>query len=90
MSWKTCENVFVIMWRSEKSGCTYSELRKTVEGKNRLVETLLFLGYENVVVTEQKKVWMPEPKKSKLKEKDDGKITKLIIRSSAALPAPRG
>jgi hypothetical protein len=52
------------MWQSRKSGATYSDIRKTDSGLNRLLDTLKWLGYkkEEIVISEQNKVWLPDKK----------------------------
>lgn len=70
MSWKTCEKVFIVMWQSEKTGCTYSDLRKTEEGKDKLVRTLIHFGYKDIIIHEQTKAWMP-PIKTKSSKKGE-------------------
>lgn len=66
MSWQSQDSVFVIMWQSSRSGGTYTELRKTEAGKDRLLRTLEFMGVDlkSVIVTEQEKVWKPDLKKN--------------------------
>jgi len=61
MSWQNQDTVFLVMWRSRKSGATLSELKKTEAGKNRLVATLLFLGYayDDLIIVEKDKAWKP-------------------------------
>jgi hypothetical protein len=56
--------VFIIMWHSQKSGGTYTELRKSIRGKNRFLSGLNFLGVDlkEVQVIEQPKTWVPVPK----------------------------
>lgn len=56
--------VYIIMWHSSKSGGTYTELRKSVRGKNRFLSGLNYLGVDlkEVQVIEQPKVWVPVPK----------------------------
>lgn len=60
--WQNAESVFIIMFQSRVSGGTYTELRKTEAGKDRLVRTLVFMGYDekDIIVTEQKKAWKPD------------------------------
>jgi len=62
MSWQNQEIVYVIMWESKVSGATRSELRRTDYGRNRLLATLQFLGYEldDIIIVEQKKAWKPK------------------------------
>lgn len=62
MSWQNEENVYLVMWRSRKSGATLSELRKTDHGKERLLRTLEYLGYDrdDVIVIEKGKAWKPD------------------------------
>lgn len=76
MSWRNQSSVFVIMWQSDKSGGTYTELRKTVEGKDKLLNTLEFIGVdlEKVVVTEQPRIWMPDVKKDRKNKKQAPKV----------------
>lgn len=63
------EKIFLIMWKSNRSGGTYSQLRKSIEGKDRFLRSLAFLGVNlsEVTVVEQTKVWVPvrqtKPKK---------------------------
>lgn len=54
------ETVYIVMWQSNLSGGTYSALRKSVEGKDRLLRTLAFLGFNmsTVQVIEQEKPWV--------------------------------
>lgn len=61
MSWQNEEMLYLVMWRSRKTGATLSDLRKTEAGKNRLVETLMYLGYseEDIIVTKQRREWKP-------------------------------
>ncbi len=61
MSWQNQEIVYLIMYQSKVSGATLTELRKTDFGRDRLLNTLVFLGYslDDVVVVEQKKAWKP-------------------------------
>lgn len=68
MSWQRQEEVYLIMYESQKTGATYSELRKTDKGKDRLLKTLEFLGYDidDVVVTSHPKIWFPELKSDKI------------------------
>lgn len=58
------DKVFIIMWCSSKSGGTYTELRKSVRGKNRFLSGLHSLGVDlrEVQVFEQTKTWVPTPK----------------------------
>lgn len=65
-------DVYIIMWRSEKSGGTYSIIRKSEEGMRRYVYALELIGYakEEIKVFQQHKPWVPvkkseEPKKAK-------------------------
>jgi hypothetical protein len=62
MSWQNQETVYLVMWRSKKSGATLSELKKTDDGRDRLLRTLEYLGYDldEVIVIEQDKAWKPE------------------------------
>jgi hypothetical protein len=55
---------FIIMWKSYRSGGTYSILRKSVEGKDRFIKTLDDMGInlESVTVTEVIKPWVPTRK----------------------------
>jgi hypothetical protein len=72
MSWRTQEQIYIIMWKSGKSGATLSEIRKTDEGLNRLLRTLKYMGISDndINVTTQQKKWMPETKQG------DGKKVK--------------
>ncbi|WAB24993.1 hypothetical protein M3_0042 [Lysinibacillus phage vB_LfM_LysYB1] len=81
MSWRNQSSVFIIMWQSDKSGGTYTELRKTVEGKDRLLDTLKFIGVdlEKVVVTEQPRIWMPDVKKDRKSKKQAQKLDTLEV-----------
>lgn len=60
--WQNQETVYLVMWRSRKSGATLSELKKTDSGKNRLIATLEYLGYDRdeIIVIEKDKAWKPE------------------------------
>ncbi|TVX85960.1 hypothetical protein [Paenibacillus agilis] len=64
------DKVFIIMWQSSKSGGTYTELRKSVRGKNRFLQGLSFHGVDlrEIQVIEQPKLWIPE-RKVKTKKK---------------------
>lgn len=66
------DTVFIIMWPSNRSGGTYSDLRKSEAGKNRFVETLEFMGVDisTVQVIEQTKPWVPTPKSKDKKKKE--------------------
>lgn len=66
------DRVFIIMWQSSRSGGTYTELRKSVRGRNRFLMGLKFLGVDlrEVKVFEQTKSWIPE-RKSESKQKDN-------------------
>lgn len=55
------EDVYIIMWQSPKRGGTYTEVRRSEEGMNRLVRSLEYVGYQPIV-TRQKKPWIPERK----------------------------
>lgn len=59
MSWRNQEEIYVVMWKSKRSGATLSDIRKTDNGFSRLINTLHFLGYrdEEIVVTKQEKIW---------------------------------
>lgn len=59
--------VYIIMWQSSRSGGTYTELRKSVKGKNRFLEGLEFQGVDmsEVYVIEQEKAWVPVKKDKK-------------------------
>lgn len=75
MSWQTSEKVYVVMWKSPRTGATLSDIRKTEEGRDRLLRTLQYLGYDleaDVVVSEQTKAFKPITKKGK-KEKGKNK-----------------
>lgn len=65
MSWRTQDSVYIIMWRSEVSGGTYSALRKTEQGKDNFINTLYQNGVDpsQVIISEQKKKWSPNDKK---------------------------
>lgn len=58
------DRLFLIMWKSSRSGGTYSQLRKSVQGKNRFLFTLQMQGVnlDEVIVTEQFKAWIPQRK----------------------------
>lgn len=58
------DKVFIIMWQSARSGGTYTELRKSVRGKNRFIAGLSRLGVDlsEVHVFEQQKAWIPQRK----------------------------
>lgn len=69
--------VFIIMWQSEKSGGTYTELRKSVRGKEKFLRGLHNFGVnlEEVHVIEQKKAWVPDKKSENKKGKKSSKIS---------------
>jgi hypothetical protein len=73
MSWKFQSVVYLVLWKSSKSGGTYSEIRRTPQGLNRLLRTLDFMGVdpETIHVIEQQKPYMPpvKDKNGKLKER---------------------
>jgi hypothetical protein len=58
------DKVYIIMWHSQKSGGTYTELRKSIRGKNKFIAGLNMMGVDlrEVQVIEQPKVWVPVPK----------------------------
>lgn len=58
------EEVYVIMWRSEKSGGTYSIIRKSEEGMRRYVYALELVGWpkDDIKVFKQHKPWIPVKK----------------------------
>lgn len=62
--------VYVIMWRSERSGGTYSIIRKSREGMLRYVYALEMVGWkkDQIKVLSQNKPWVPD---RKTKEKED-------------------
>lgn len=66
------DKVFIIMWQSSKSGGTYTELRKSVRGKNRFLQGLSFYGVDlrEVNIIEVPKTWVPE---KKTKDKNEGR-----------------
>jgi hypothetical protein len=76
------DKVYIIMYQSSKSGGTYTELRKSERGKNRLLANLHFLGVDlhDVHVFEQVKTWVPEPKTKEKKTKDEGTKTNVHSR----------
>lgn len=72
------DDVYVIMWRSERSGGTYSIIRKSEEGMRRYVYALELVGWpkDQIKVINQSKPWVP------LKKAEEPKPRK-------QLPAPR-
>ncbi len=66
------EKVYIIMWQSSKSGGTYTELRKSIRGKNRFLLGLRMMGVDldEVQVFEQDKKWIP-PRKTKPKKEEN-------------------
>jgi len=60
--WQNQETVYLVMWRSRRSGATLSELRKSEAGLNRLLQTLEYLGYDRdeIIVVEKEKAWKPD------------------------------
>lgn len=64
MSWQKQEDIYLVMWKSHRTGATLSDLRKTEEGLERLVMTLKTFGYkdEDIIITKQKKAWKYETK----------------------------
>jgi hypothetical protein len=69
MAWQNETTVYLIMWKSKRSGATLSSLKKSTEGKNSFVRTLLFMGVdpETIIVQEQEKPYKYVPKS----ERDD-------------------
>lgn len=63
------QDVYVIMWRSDRSNGTYSIIRKSREGMLRYVYALEMIGWskDQIKVINQHKPWVPE---RKTKEKD--------------------
>lgn len=55
------EEVYLIMWRSERSGGTYSIIRKSREGMLRYVYALEMIGWpkDQIKVIPQHKPWVP-------------------------------
>lgn len=64
MSWHNENTIYLVMWKSPKTGTTLSDIKKSEHGKNNLVRTLLFIGIpeENIHVYEQEKVYKYVPK----------------------------
>lgn len=58
------DRLFLVMWQSRRSGGTYSQLRKSVQGKNRFLRGLMLMGVNlsEIQVIEQKKAWVPDKK----------------------------
>lgn len=92
MSWQNQEVVYVIMWRSQKSGGTYTELRRTEQGRDRLLNTLKFMGVDpsQIVVTEQKKVWKPDLRKNGKRKKQEGVIELVKAEKETQFLLPSG
>jgi hypothetical protein len=65
------DTAYIIMWKSEKSGGTYTELRRTDWGRDRLLSTLRYLGVKekNIVVFTKQKVFVPDRVKKKQQKK---------------------
>jgi len=65
--WQNQDVVYIVMYRSRKSGGTYTEIRRTAQGLARLLQTLKYLGYKDdeIIITEQKKKWMPDWRRTK-------------------------
>lgn len=63
-------DVYLIMWRSDRSGGTYSIVRKSRESMERFIHALDIMGFDmsNVQVSQQSKPWVPQ-RKSKPKPK---------------------
>lgn len=61
MSWQNSTTLYLIMYRSKKTGGTYSALRKTDEGRDRFLRTLAWLGFEEdeITVVPQERQWKP-------------------------------
>ncbi len=76
MSWFNQDKVYLVMWRSQKTGATYSDIRKTDRGLNRLLDTLRWMGYsdEEIIVTEQRKAWLPDKKVNGKRKKRERKV----------------
>lgn len=55
------DTVYIIMWQSKRSGGTYTELRKSEQGKDRFLHALEWMGVDmsTVLVTRQSKPWVP-------------------------------
>lgn len=55
------DDIFIIMWPSNRSGGTYSEIRKSEQGKDRFLQSLEFMGQNmsKVKVIKQAKPWVP-------------------------------
>lgn len=64
------DEVYTIMWRSERSGGTYSIIRKSKEGMLRYVYALETVGWpkDQIKVFSQNKPWVPV---RKTKDKED-------------------
>jgi hypothetical protein len=64
MAWQNEMTVFLIMWKSKRSGATLSELKKSEEGKNSFVRALIFMGVDpdTIVIQEQEKPYKYVPK----------------------------
>lgn len=65
--------VYLIMWRSEKSGGTYSIVRKSREGMLRYVYALELIGWpkESIKVIPQNKPWVPSKKTEEPKARNE-------------------
>lgn len=61
MSWQNSTTLYLIMWKSKKTGGTYSALRKTDEGRDRFLRTLTWLGFEEeeIIIVPQEREWKP-------------------------------
>jgi hypothetical protein len=71
VGWQRQNTVYIVMYQSKRSGGTYTELRRTEAGLNLLIDTLLHMGYKksDIEVTEKQKLWMPELKGDKKKNR---------------------
>lgn len=65
------EDVYVIMWRSERSGGTYSIIRKSREGMMRYIHALELVGWpkDQIKVFNQHKPWVPVRKTDEPEDK---------------------
>lgn len=69
------EEIFVIMWRSERSGGTYSIIRKSKEGMLRYVWYLETIGWpkDQIKVLANGKPWVPVRKTKEPDETEKGR-----------------
>lgn len=86
MNWRSEDTIYLVMWRSQRSGATLSILRKSTEGKDNWVAGLKFMGIkeEDIEIIPQGKAWMPDQSAKKPEHKRNntskkGKVTDNVV-----------